>query len=96
MSLSSFSEVQAWRMPEPAISACHSAGSTYGTLAASKPGSKRSPAAADARQALDVVVNPLSALFRSSESRRSAFCSGLPSVFRTSGCPHPTALTCPV
>src|SRR6266436_2137963 len=40
MFLSSFRGVQAWGMLEPAIAACDAAGSTYGALAALKPGAR--------------------------------------------------------
>ncbi len=82
-------------MLESAISACHGAGSTYSALAAWESGSERSSPVGGSRQVFDVVVNPLSAPFRSSESYGAAFCSELPSVFRTSGCLTPIELARP-
>lgn len=55
-------------MLQPAVSACYAAGSTYRTLAASKPEGETSFTGSGDRQVFDVGVNPLSAPFWSSES----------------------------
>ena len=72
-------------MLQPAVSACYVAGSTYGTLAASKPEGKTSFPGSGDRQVFDVGVSPLSAPFWSSESYSASPCSEPPSVFHTGG-----------
>jgi hypothetical protein len=78
--------VEAQCMLQPEISACYVAGSTYGTLTASKPEGETSFPGSGDRRVFDVAVNPLSTPSRSSESHCAAFCLEPPSVFCTSSC----------
>jgi hypothetical protein len=55
-------------MLQPAVSACYGAGSTYGTLVASKHEGGTSFPASGNRRVFDVGVNPLSTPSRPSQS----------------------------